>query len=341
MKAAVFSYPPKVQVVEVPRPRVGEGEVLIRVKAVALCGTDLRIARRGHADIPEGEKRVLGHEVVGVIEEVGKGVEGLTPGMKVAVAPNYGCGKCYYCIQGLTHHCPEGKALGITENGGFAEFMVVPQKAVFQGNIFPLPEETDLVSIAFVEALACVVHGFLPLRVNFRDQVLIYGAGPIGLMFLELARLRGAKELWMADLSEDRLKIAQERGVKTIVVGKEKVKEKIKEADVVVVAAPSPDAQKEALEVAGVYGRINFFGGLPPQIKEVALPSNLIHYKELTVTGTTKSNNFHFRSALDLLLQKQLDLSYLVSHVLPLERIEEGLSLMEKQQSLKVVIIPE
>ncbi len=341
MKAAVFSYPPGIKVIEVPEPQPREGEVLIRVKAVALCGTDLRIARRGHADISEGEKRILGHEVVGVIEEVGKGVDDLAPGMKVAIAPNYGCGKCYYCIQGLTHHCPEGKALGITENGGFTEFMVVPQKAVSQGNVFPLPGETDLVSIAFVEALACVVHGFLPLGVGFRDRVLIYGAGPIGLMFLELAQLQGAKEVWMADLSEDRLKVAQERGAKTIVVGKEKVKERIKEAEVVVVAAPSPDAQKEALEIAGIYGRINFFGGLPPQVKEVALPSNLIHYKELVVTGTTKSNNFHFRSALDLLLQEQLDLSYLVSHVLPLERIEEGLSLMERQQSLKVVIVPE
>ncbi|MGB4691664.1 MAG: alcohol dehydrogenase catalytic domain-containing protein [Atribacterales bacterium] len=341
MKAAVFSYPPGIKVIEVPEPQPREGEVLIRVKAVALCGTDLRIARRGHADISEGEKRILGHEVVGVIEEVGKGVDDLAPGMKVAIAPNYGCGKCYYCIQGLTHHCPEGKALGITENGGFTEFMVVPQKAVSQGNVFPLPGETDLVSIAFVEALACVVHGFLPLGVGFRDRVLIYGAGPIGLMFLELAQLQGAKEVWMADLSEDRLKVAQERGAKTIVEGKEKVKERIKEAEVVVVAAPSPDAQKEALEIAGIYGRINFFGGLPPQVKEVALPSNLIHYKELVVTGTTKSNNFHFRSALDLLLQEQLDLSYLVSHVLPLERIEEGLSLMERQQSLKVVIVPE
>lgn len=136
MKAAVFSYPPGIKVIEVPEPQPGEGEVLIRVKAVALCGTDLRIARRGHADISEGEKRILGHEVVGVIEEVGKGVDDLAPGMKVAIAPNYGCGKCYYCIQGLTHHCPEGKALGITENGGFTEFMVVPQKAVSQGNIF-------------------------------------------------------------------------------------------------------------------------------------------------------------------------------------------------------------
>ena len=299
MKAAVFSYPPGIKVIEVPEPQPGEGEVLIRVKAVALCGTDLRIARRGHADISEGEKRILGHEVVGVIEEVGKGVDDLAPGMKVAIAPNYGCGKCYYCIQGLTHHCPEGKALGITENGGFTEFMVVPQKQYLR-KCFPLLE-TDLVSIAFVEALACVVHGFLPLGVGFRDRVLIYGAGPIGLMFLELAQLQGAKEVWMADLSEDRLKVAQERGAKTIVVGKEKVKERIKEAEVVVVAAPSPDAQKEALEIAGIYGRINFFGGLPPQVKEVALPSNLIHYKELVVTGTTKSNNFHFRSALDLL----------------------------------------
>jgi len=341
MKAAVFSYPPHVSVEEVRRPQVDRGEVLVKVRAASLCGTDLRIARRGHGTIPQNERRILGHEVVGEVAEVGEGVEGLGEGMLVLVAPNYGCGKCRFCIRGATHHCPFGKALGITQDGGFAEYMLVPEEAIRQGNIFPLPPDADPVQFSFVEALACVVHGFLPLSVNFQDTVLIYGAGPIGLMFLELCRLCGVKEIWVADLSPSRLEMAEKKGAKTIVVGERRAKDIVQGVDVVIVAAPAPEAQKEALEVANVFGRVNFFGGLPPTVPEVPLPTNLIHYKELLVTGTTRSNNFHVRVALDLLLQKSIDLSYLVSYVLPLEEIEEGLKLMEGKDALKVVLVPD
>lgn len=340
MKAAVFSYPPAVRIMDVPVPRIGRGEVLIRVRAASLCGTDLRIARRGHGSIPEGTQRILGHEVVGEIVEVGSDVQDLKEGMLVLVAPNYGCGKCRFCTSGAQHHCPFGKALGITEDGGFAEYMRIPEEAVRQGNVFPLPPEVNPVEFSFVEALACVVHGFLPLSVSFRDTVLIYGAGPIGLMFLELARLSGAREVWVADISPSRLERAAARGARTLVVGEKRVRDVLKDVDVVIVAAPAPDAQREALEVAGIFGRINFFGGLPPGTPEVPLATNLIHYKELLVTGTTRSNNFHVRLALDLLVQKQLDLSYLVSHTLPLEAIAEGLQLMEGKDALKVVLIP-
>ncbi|MEN3203526.1 MAG: alcohol dehydrogenase catalytic domain-containing protein [Atribacterota bacterium] len=340
MRAAVFSYPPSIRVVDVPVPRIGRGEVLIRVRAASLCGTDLRIARRGHGSIPQGTQRILGHEVVGEIVEVGEGVTDLKEGMLVLVAPNYGCGKCRFCVTGAQHHCPSGKALGITEDGGFAEYMRIPEEAVRQGNIFPLPSGVNPVEFSFVEALACVVHGFLPLSVTFRDTVLIYGAGPIGLMFLELARLSGVRDVWVADISPSRLERAAPRGAKTILVGEKKVADVLRDVDVVIVAAPAPDAQKEALEVAGVFGRVNFFGGLPPNVPEVPLATNLIHYKELLVTGTTRSNNFHVRLALDLLLRKQLDLSYLVSHTLPLEAVEEGLQLMEGKDALKVVLIP-
>ncbi|MEN3186803.1 MAG: alcohol dehydrogenase catalytic domain-containing protein [Atribacterota bacterium] len=340
MKAAVFSYPPHVEIMEREVPSPGDGEIVVRVKAGALCGTDLRIARRGHGSIREGEERILGHEIVGTVAKRGKGVEGLEEGMPVAIAPNYGCGRCGYCVQGLVHHCPETKAIGVTVDGGFAEFVLVPRRAVAQGNVVALPDTVDLVSVSFVEALACVVHGFLPLKVGFRDRVLIYGAGPIGLMFWELCRLAGARDVWIVDLSAARLKVAEERGARTLLAGNISVKEVVGSVDVVIVAAPSPEAQKEALEIAATYGRINFFGGLPPQVKEVPLPSNLIHYKELLVTGTTRSNNFHFRYALDLLTSNALDLSYLVTNVLPLKEINHGLQLMESQQSLKVVLIP-
>lgn len=340
MKAAVFSYPPAVRIMDVPVPQIGRGEVLIRVRAASLCGTDLRIARRGHGSIPEGTQRILGHEVVGEIVEVGSDVQDLKEGMLVLVAPNYGCGKCRFCTSGAQHHCPFGKALGITEDGGFAEYMRIPEEAVRQGNVFPLPPEVNPVEFSFVEALACVVHGFLPLSVSFRDTVLIYGAGPIGLMFLELVRLSGVREVWVADISPSRLERAAARGARTLVVGEKRVRDVLKDVDVVIVAAPAPDAQREALEVAGIFGRINFFGGLPPGTPEVPLATNLIHYKELLVTGTTRSNNFHVRLALDLLVQKQLDLSYLVSHTLPLEAIAEGLQLMEGKDALKVVLIP-
>ncbi len=340
MKAVVFSYPPHVEMRNIPDPFPEYGEVIVQVEAAALCGTDLRIARRGHGTIPEGEQRILGHEVVGRVTALGKGVEGISEGAAVAVAPNFGCGRCWYCIQGNTHHCPETKALGITCDGGFAHYMKVPERAVRQGNIFPLWNGAEYTTLSFVEAFACVVHGFLPLQVKTEDRVLIYGAGPIGMMFAELAQLRGAREVWIADLSPERLAIAAERGVKIIPVKETPVLEVIQGADVVVVAAPAPQAQQEALEVASVFGRVNFFGGLPPQVKEVPLHSNVIHYKELVVTGTTKSNNYHFRLALDFLRHGQVDLSYLVSHVFSLEQIEEGLSLMESQKSLKVVLKP-
>lgn len=340
MKAVIFSYPPHVELDQLDRPQPKEGEVLVKVKAAALCGTDLRIARRGHSGIAQDEKRILGHEVVGEIVELGEGVTGLKEGMLVAVAPNFGCGKCSMCAQGLTHHCPESKALGITLDGGFAEYLLVPENAVRQGNIFPLPEGVDPVKFSFVEALACVVHGFLPLQVTFQDRVLIYGAGAIGLMFLELSKLSGAKKIWVVDLSKERLKIAEEHGAVAILAD-EGVKSKVDNPSVVVVAAPAPRAQMEAIEVASLFGRINFFGGLPPQVKEVPIATNLIHYKELMVTGTTRSNNFYFRVALDLLLSGQIDLSYLVTHVLSLEDIERGFSLMEKQEALKVVIVPQ
>lgn len=340
MKAAVFSYPPHLCIEDVPEPRVGRGDILIRVRAASLCGTDLRIARRGHGAIPQDEKRILGHEVVGEIVAVGKDVEGLKEGMLVLVAPNYGCGRCRFCIEGATHHCPSGRALGITQDGGFAEYMRVPEEAVRQGNVFPLPPDADPVQFSFVEALACVVHGFLPLSVTFRDVVLIYGAGPIGLMFLELCRLHGAREVWMADLSPLRLEVAERKGAKTIVVGKRRVKDILQGVDVIIVAAPALEAQKEALEVAGIFGRVNFFGGLPPGVSEAPIATNLIHYKELLVTGTTRSNNFHVRLALDLLERRQIDLSYLVSHILPLGAIEEGLKLMEGKDALKVVLVP-
>ncbi|MDK2896934.1 MAG: L-iditol 2-dehydrogenase [Candidatus Atribacteria bacterium] len=339
MKAAVFSYPPGVEIKEVDPPKIGRGEVLVRVEAAALCGTDLRIARRGHGGIPEDSSRILGHEFVGIIEELGTEVADYQKGMRVAVAPNFGCGKCWYCIQGLTHHCLEGKSLGITMDGGFAELVRIPEKAVAQGNIFPLPSEIEPNKVAFGEAFACAFHGALPLKMGVNDSVLIFGVGPIGLMFLELSRLYGVREVWMADLSEKRLEMARSLGSKTILIGKEEIPEN--RFDVVVVAAPSPQAQQSALLAARLLGRINFFGGLPPQIKEVPLPSNLIHYKELTVVGTTKSNNFHFRSALELMLTGRVDLSHLVTHVLPLSEIEQGLKLMEKHEALKVVVRPD
>lgn len=340
MKAAVFSYPPHVDIRDVETPQPARGEVVVEIQAAALCGTDLRIARNGHGTIGDGETRILGHEVVGTIYEVGDEVENLVPGLNVAVAPNFGCGRCRYCAAGNTNHCSENKALGITYDGGFARYMRVPERAVRQGNVFPLPEEADFVTLSFVEALACVVHGFLPLQVGMQDRVLIYGAGPIGLMFMELSFLRGAGEVWLADLSPERLQTAREKGAGIIPVREQPVKEVIPEADVIVVAAPSPQAQKEAIEMASLFARVNYFGGLPPQVKEVPLPSNLIHYKEMVVTGTTRSNNVHFRTALDLMLSGKIDLSYLASHVLPLEDIGTGLSLMEKQESLKVVLKP-
>jgi len=347
MLAAVYHDLQDIRVEQVPRPTIGDEEALLRVRASSICGTDLRIYSSGHFKIPPGTSRILGHEFAGEVVEVGSLVKSLTPGVRIAIAPNIGCGACEQCIQGRSHLCPTYDAFGITLDGAFSEYMLIPKEAIQQGNIVPLPEGVSFEEAALNEPFSCCYNGSRACRIGPGDSVLIVGAGPIGVMHLFLASLSGASKVIISEMIEERLTGALEFGADLAInPAKEDLLDAIGEAtdgrgvDVIIVAAPSPGAQEQALDLAAPQGRINFFGGLPQGRELINFNSNRVHYKQLLVTGTTGSSNYQYRKSMEILASRRVDLCPLISARFPLSEIAEAFALAASKEAMKVLITP-
>lgn len=347
MLAAVYHGPRDLRVEERPLPAIGADEALLRVVAAGICATDLRIWHGAHRKYTAGVRRIPGHEVVGDVAAVGANVSGLAVGRRVFVAPNTGCGHCRQCIGGHNNRCASYEALGITADGAFAEYMRIPAAAIRQGNVMPLPEAVDPAVGALIEPLACVLRGQDAVSPVPGDLVLIVGAGPIGIMHLLLARLRGARRVIVSDVLPHRLAPAAEAGADRVVdAGREDLAAVIAEesdgegADVIVVAAPAHQAQAQAVHLAAQGGRISFFGGLPKDRPTVELDTNLVHYKELLVTGSTGCSTGDCRRAAALVAAGRVDLAPLVSARLPLRQAVEAMDRAEDRRSLKIVLEP-
>jgi L-iditol 2-dehydrogenase len=344
MRAARLYGKEDLRVEEMPLPEAGPGEVLLRVKASALCGTDIRMYRNGARGATPGNPLVLGHEVSGVVEALGPGVTGYTVGMPVAVAPNMGCGVCDQCVSGNTQMCPTFRAFGINLPGGFAPFMKVPREAVSQGNLAPIPEGADFVSAALVEPLSCVYNAFQRIAIVPGDTVLVIGAGPIGLMHAKVALMAGAAKVFMNDLSAERLSLCQHKEPAIIPLQSEGLKERLAElthgqgVSVCITAAPSGDAQILALEVAALNGRVMFFGGLPEGRSKVPLDTNIVHYRQITITGTSRQNLSQYRQTLALIASGRLVVKDLVTTSTPLEQIRSSIEQVIQGKGLKNVV---
>lgn len=291
----------------VPDPTLGRGEVLVRTQSAFVCGTDVRMYKNGRAGISATNPRILGHEFAGYVEAVGEDVTDYTVGMRVAVQPNYGCGKCDRCTSGNTQLCKHQRAIGIADDGAFAELVRVPALAVQQGNIYPLPDSLSFHAAALAEPFSCAWNAYEKIGIYPGDRVLIIGAGPIGVMHAKIARLAGAGRIMMNDLSEERLAAAETivPGVETIwtddLPAEIRTRTDGDGVDLVITAASVAAIQEMAFSLAGMNGRIMFFGGLPKGNSTVGLDTNEIHYKQLTVAGTTMQNLRQYRQVLDLL----------------------------------------
>lgn len=345
MKALIYHGPGDLRLDETASPEVEDTDVLMEVRAAGICATDLRIVDRGHFKIPAGRRRILGHEVAGLVAAVGRQVSGLPLGMPVVVIPNLGCGLCDQCVRGQMHLCPNYEAFGITLDGGFAEYLSVPERAWRQGLLVPIPDGLSFEEAALVEPLSCCYNGLAAARVAPGDAVLVIGGGPIGLMHVLLARLAGARRVMMSEILDERLAQAEVFGADVLInPGAEDVHAAVlratdgRGADVVMVAAPSPQAMEQAPDLASVEGRVVYFAGLPPGRETIAFAPNRVHYRQITVTGTTGSSRWQFRRTLDLVAARRIDLSRLVSAIVPLE---DGLAAFDRARSrreLKVVI---
>ncbi|GAP13148.1 threonine dehydrogenase [Longilinea arvoryzae] len=349
MKMLAFRYhgPNDMRLEEVEAPQVAVGELIVEMESASFCGTDLRIVHGNHRHYPAGTVRTPGHELVGRISQIGEGVKGYELGQRVFVAPNIGCGHCEECISGNNNLCTDFNALGITLDGAFAQSVRVPANAVKQGNIMPIGENVDPAVAALIEPFACVLRGQRPLNIQPGEVVLVMGAGPIGIMHLKLARLKGAGQVIVSEPVAERREQAAAFGADRVV---DPFNEDLKAvlqanshgrgADAIIIAAPVNALQEQSLDLAAVGGRISFFGGLPKDKPTIQFNSNLVHYKELIVSATTACSTDNCRQAANIVNSGRVDLSPLVSARVRLADAAEGLRLAEDRKSLKVVLVP-
>jgi len=347
MLAAVYYGPDDLRVEHRAVPEINPDEVLLKVTSTGICATDLRILHGAHRQYPAGTVRVPGHEVVGDIAAIGNRIKGLDVGQRVFVAPNMGCGHCCQCISGNNNRCASYTAIGVTLDGSFAEYMRIPAAAVVQGNVMPIDPGVDPASAALIEPFACVVRGQDVLNIQPGDSVLVIGAGPIGVMHMLLARLRGANRVLVSELIPERAAQASQFGADRLINPAEQdLAEAVRDetdgegADVVIVAAPAHRAMESALELAAIGGRINFFGGLPKDKPTITADANLIHYKELIVTGTTACSTNDCHRAAAIINAGRIDLSKLVSARFALADAVEAFATAEDRKALKVVLEP-
>jgi L-iditol 2-dehydrogenase len=345
MKAAVFHGPADVRIGEVPRPAIGEREVLIKVAACAVCGSDVRTFRHGARNITKPV--ILGHEISGTVAEVGAALSGFAVGQRVAVAPAIPCGECRYCHAGAETMCERLRSIGYEFDGGLAEFLAVPESAVRAGCVNRVPDQVSFDEAAIAEPLACVINAQELSNVGSGDTVVVMGAGPVGCLHVGLAKVRGAAKTILVDIRAERLALAAQFGADALIDGsREDVRARVLDetdghgASVVIVAAPSNKAQEQSVTLAARRGRINFFGGLPKTNPIISLDANIVHYRELSISGAYGSRPAHNRAALDLIASGQLRTQPLIGLELPLDRVVDGLHAVEEGRVLKVIVRP-
>ena len=342
MKACILHGPGHVSVEDVPDPKPGPGEVLLRVSAAAICHSDIRVYR--------GQKKarpgvVPGHETAGVVEAVGEGVEGVRPGDRVVVCPILACGHCEFCAQGKRNRCPQRRTLGYEEDGGLAELMLIPRDLLALGHVFPVPPGLSLEMAALTEPLACVLNSLETCRLRSGDDLLIVGAGPMGLMHLLLARLVGAARLMVSEPDPERRSWAQRLGATEVVdPGGEEIPAAALAAtggrgfDAVVVTAGLPAVLGEALASVRRQGVVSLFGGFPPDTS-VPFDPNIIHYGEIVLTGSQNATTDQYRRVLRL-IPRLPELAMLVTHRFRIEQATEAYESRLAGKGLKSVVLP-
>ena len=346
MKAAILEKIEDLKIKDMPIPKPSGNELLIKVKACAVCGTDVKVYHSGHKNIEF--PRITGHELSGEIIEAGKNVRNYEKGMRIAVAPAVPCGKCFYCKKEIYGMCDELKSIGYQYDGGFAEFMIVPERAITNGCVNELPENLSFYEAAIAEPLACVINSQELSSVKNGDVVVVIGSGPIGFFHLELARSKGASKTILIEISQERLKVAQAFAMSDVYIdpsSEDQSKRVMEEtggrgADVVIVACSSGKAQENALGLVAKRGSINFFGGLPKDKPFINFNSNLVHYNEFSVVGTHGSSPRHNKEALGLISKGIIKAKKYITETLPLEKLLEGIENVEKAKGLKIIITP-
>ncbi len=346
MNALVFLAPEKMVFEEVPTPSCPPNGILLKVKACGLCGSDLRTYHCGHANVRP--PWILGHEIAGLVAEVGKEIQGYEIGDRLAVAPPVYCGRCVFCRRKEYDLCLNMKEIAQHWRGGFAEYMVIPQEALFLGSVNPIPENISYCEATISEPLSSCMKAQEIGRVEVGESVVIIGAGPVGCFHTEIAHARGASKVIIMDILEGRLELAKRFNPEVVInnAGAGYIPKVLKEtdnlgADVVIVACPSDKAQMESLEMVGKGGRVIFFGGLPHGKSQVFLDTNLIHYKNLRIHGSSIFAPRHHKLAIKMIAEGKIKANEYITDVYSLQEYQEAIKVLESGKALKVVLMPD
>jgi L-iditol 2-dehydrogenase len=340
MRAAILHGQRDVRIERVPIPRPGPGEVLIRTRAALTCGTDAKVYRRGYHARMIVPPSPFGHEVAGVIEEIGPWVDGWEVGTAVVAANSAPCGQCVPCRRGRPSLCDDL----LFWNGAYAELACLPARIVSK-NLLRIGS-VPFHKAAMVEPLACVVRGIEACDVRSGDTVAVIGTGPIGLMFVQLARGRGANVIAVGRRA-DRLERARQAGAETLVLaGEGDLAETIRRetsgglgADAVIEAAGQPETAQAAVRAVRKGGTVNLFAGCPAGTT-VSVDAQAVHYQEITITSTFHHTPESIRTALELIREGTIDPDQFIEGEAPLERVPEILEEMGHGRQLKTVIVP-
>jgi L-iditol 2-dehydrogenase len=344
MLAAMFYGPMDVRMEEEPIPEPGPGEVLLQVGAATTCGTDVKTYRRGHPllfrDTPAG----FGHEVAGLVAAIGMGVTQCREGDAVVVANSAPCLECFYCRRGRLSLCEDLLLL----NGAYAEYLLVPERIV-RLNLYPLPAGTSFVAAAMTEPLACALHGIDVSEIIQDDIVVILGSGPLGLLLVATAKLRGAQVI-VTGHGAQRLALAEHFGADIVIdVSSMSLQEQSmairsltsyqRGADIVIEAVGTPETWTLASALVRPGGLVNLFGGCASGT-QVSFETRPLHYSELTIKGVFHHTPRYFAQALELITQRRIDVEALITASKPLAETLHVLELLLHKQGVKYALIP-
>ncbi|MCK8827414.1 alcohol dehydrogenase catalytic domain-containing protein [Natroniella acetigena] len=346
MKAARIFGEKEIKVVEIPRPEVGPEEVLIRVKAVGLCGTDVELYEGTMPYIERGDTVLPitpGHEWAGVVEEVGEGVSDFGPGDRVTGDVSLACGDCSYCMSGSYNLCPNRRVVGSYKNkdGGFAEYIIMPER-----HLYCLPENITFPEAAMVESAATCVYGIEKTGIEFGSTVLVIGDGPIGQLAAQSVAASGAGEVILSGSYDQKLAIAEKTcDAKTINRYQQDVIETVMDytggigADIVIEACGNELGLKQAIEAVKPGGKLCLLSIYPQD--ELTIDLNTMVFKDLEIHGSLASPNA-FQPTINMLKAGKIKTEELNSHTLSLEDVEDAFDLIynNKEEVLKIILTP-
>lgn len=361
MKAAIFEGQGKLVLKKMPIPELKdrvvpkkyggvltirkEEQVKLKVLAASICGTDLAILR-----VPAGHNAtsgvILGHEYVGEVLETGEEVANVKVGDRVVVDPNIKCGKCWLCRNDMASLCQNMTTLGIFCDGGFAEYNIAPAKQLFK-----IPESLEIEKAIFFEPLTCATHCWSKMNFKLGDSILIFGSGPMGCYYIELARLNGANLIIVSEPSEFRRKFAEKMGANIVVDPlKENLLEIIKKntqkngngifgVDVAIDACGIPEVINQAMDLTRPGGKISTFGEQDVTRTADKVSFTKVTQKELQIIGsyvTTRSSD----QTIKILEREDINVKKLITHKISLDEIRKGIELMEEGKAIEIIVYP-